>query len=102
MCLFSKFLQDRLQAFTNQTIHELLLTHSDYQKLRPHTNPLGPHSSLFLFYPHNAPAPQEAVTKDSPSALTLNQKAGMVGPTWGLIDKMARMLTSQRINHSGL
>ena len=33
MRLFSKFLQDPLQAFTNRTIHELLLTHSDYQKL---------------------------------------------------------------------
>ena len=43
MHLFSKLLQDLLQAFTNQTINELLLTHSDYQKLRPHTNPLDPH-----------------------------------------------------------
>ena len=37
---------------------------SDYQKLRPHTNPLDPHSSLFLPYPHDAPVPQEAVTED--------------------------------------
>ena len=51
MRLFSKFLQDCLQDFTNWTIHELLLTHSDYQKLRPHTNPLDPHSSLFLSHP---------------------------------------------------
>ena len=29
---FSKCLQDRLQAFTNQTIHELLLTRSNYRK----------------------------------------------------------------------
>ena len=64
MCLFSKFLQDCLQALTNQTIHELLLTHSDYQKLRPHTNPLDPHSSLFFSHPHEAPVPQEAVTED--------------------------------------
>ena len=74
MCLFSKFLQDPLQAFTKQTIHELLLTQSDYQKLRPHTNPHDPHSRLFLSYPHNAPVPQEAVTEDWPSPLILNQK----------------------------
>ena len=61
--LFSKF-QDRLQAFTNLTIHELLLTHSDYQRLGPHTNLLDPHSSLFLSYPQDAPVPQEAVTED--------------------------------------
>ena len=73
MRLFSKFLQDPLQAFTNRTIHELLLTHSDYQKLWPHTNPLDPHSSLFLSYPHNATVPQE-VTEDWPLALILNQK----------------------------
>lgn len=64
MHLFSKFLQDCLQAFTNRTIHELLLTHSDYQKLQSHTNPLDPHSSLFLSYPHDTPVPQEAVTED--------------------------------------
>ena len=74
MCLFSKFLQDPLQTFTKQTIHELLLTQSDYQKLRPHTNPHDPHSRLFLSYPHNAPVPQEAVTEDWPSPLILNQK----------------------------
>ena len=33
MHLFSKFLQDHLQAFNNPTIHELLPTHSNYQKL---------------------------------------------------------------------
>ena len=66
MRLFSKFLQDCLWAFTNWTIHGLLLTHSDYEKLRPHTNPLDPHSSLFLSYPHVAPVPQEAVTEDWP------------------------------------
>ena len=35
LCLILLFLksQDRLQAFTNLTIHKLLLTHSDYQKL---------------------------------------------------------------------
>ena len=88
MRLFSKFLQDGLQ-FTNWTIPELLLTHSDYQKLRSHTNPLDPHPSLFIFYSHNIPAPQEAVTEDWPLALILNQKAGMIGPTWGLIDKTA-------------
>ena len=79
MCLFSKFLQDCLQDFTNWTIHELLLTHSDYQKLRPHTNPLDPYSSLFLSYPHVTrvtPLPQEAVTADWRSALILNQKTG--------------------------
>ena len=32
-------------------IHELLLTHSNYQTIRPHTNPLDPHSSLFLSHP---------------------------------------------------
>ena len=37
---------------------------SDYQKLQPHTNPLDPHSSLFLPYPHDAPVLQEAVTED--------------------------------------
>ena len=74
--LFSKFLQDCLRAFTNWTIHGLLLTHSDYEKLRPHTNPLDPHSSLFLSYPHVAPVPQEAVIAHWPSALILNQKAG--------------------------
>ena len=74
MRLFSKFLQDSLQAFTNWSIHELLLTHTDYQKLRPHTKPLDPHSRLFLSYPHNAPVPQEAVTEDWPSTLILNQK----------------------------
>ena len=51
MHLFSKFLQDHLQTFTNWTIHKLLLSHSDYQKLQPHTNPLDPHSSLFLSHP---------------------------------------------------
>ena len=74
MHLFSKILQDHLQAFTNWTIHELLLTHSDYQKLRPHTNPLDPHSSLFFSHPLEAPVPQEAVREDWPSALILNQK----------------------------
>ena len=72
--LFSKFLQDCLQAFTNQTIHKLLLTHSDYQKLQPHKNLLDPHSSLFLSHPHDVPAPQEVVTEDLPLALILNQK----------------------------
>ena len=79
MCLFSKFLQDYLQDFTNWTIHKLLLTHSDYQKLWPHTNPLDPQSSLFLSYPHVThvtPLPQEAVTADWRSALILNQKTG--------------------------
>ena len=33
MHLLSKLLQNRLQAFTNQTIHELFLTFSNYQKL---------------------------------------------------------------------
>ena len=74
MCLLSKFLKDPLQAFTNWPIHKLLLTHSDYQKLWPHTNPLDPHSSLFLSYPHNATVPQEEVTEDWPLALILNQK----------------------------
>ena len=74
MRLFSKFLQDPLQAFTNRTIHELLLTHSDYQKLQPHTNPLDPHSSLFLSHPKDVPVPQEVATEDSPLALILNQK----------------------------
>ena len=74
MHLFSKILQDHLQAFTNWTIHELLLTHSDYQKLRSHTNPLDPHSSLFFSHPLEGPVPQEAVTEDWPLALILNQK----------------------------
>ena len=77
---FSKFLRDCLQAFTNWTIHELLLTHSDYQKLRPHTNFLDPHSSLFLSYPHVILVPQEAVIADWPSALILNEKAA--SPFW--------------------
>ena len=49
-CLFSKFLQDRLQAFTNRTIHKL--TNSDYQKLQPHTNP-----QPFLMSPPRHPCP---------------------------------------------
>ena len=49
-----------------------VLTHSDYQKLQPHTNPLGPHSSLFLSHPHDTLVPQEAVTEDLPSVLILN------------------------------
>ena len=61
---FFKFLQDGLQAFTNRTIHGLLLTHSDYQKLRLHTNPLDPHSSLLLSHPHNTLVLQEEVTED--------------------------------------
>ena len=61
---FLKFLQDCLQAFTNQTTHRLLLTHSDYQKLQPHKNPLDPHSSLFLSHLHDTLVPQEAVTED--------------------------------------
>ena len=61
---FPKLIKDRLQAFTNRTIHELFLTHSDYQKLQPHTNPLDPHSSLFLSHPHDTPVPKEAVTED--------------------------------------
>ena len=71
---FQKFLQDHLQVFTNQTICELLLTHSNYQKLWPHTNTLDPHSSLFLSHPHDSPVLQEAVTEDWPSALILSQK----------------------------
>ena len=61
---FSKFLQDCLYDFTNRTIHELFLTHSDYQKLQPHKNPLDPHSSLFLSHLHDTLVPQEAVTED--------------------------------------
>ena len=64
MRLFSKFLQDRLQVFTNQTIHRLILTSSNKQKLRPHTYPLDPHSSPFLSHPNDAPDPKEAVTED--------------------------------------
>ena len=71
---FSKFLQDHLQAFTNKTIHKLFLTHSDYQKLWPHTNPLDPYSNLFSSFPYNIPVPQEAVREDWPLALILNQK----------------------------
>ena len=48
--LFSKS-QDRLQAFTNLTIHKLLLTHSDYQKLWPHINPLWLAFQPFLILP---------------------------------------------------
>ena len=66
MCLFSKFLQDCLLAFTKQTIHEL--TNSDYlsqiiKNINPTQN-LYPHSSLFLCHPHDVPVPQEAVTED--------------------------------------
>ena len=50
MCLFSNFLPDHLQAFTNWIIHKLLLTRSNYQKL-PHTTPFDPHSSLFWSHP---------------------------------------------------
>ena len=64
MHLLSKFLQNCLQAFTNQTIHKLFLTHSDYQKLWPHTNPLDPYSNLFSSFPYNIPVPQEAVRED--------------------------------------
>ena len=64
MGLLSKFLQDCLQGFTNRTIHKLLLTHSNYQNLQPHTDPLDPHSSLFLSHPHDAPVLKEAVTED--------------------------------------
>ena len=50
------------------TLHQLnypqATSNSDYQKLRPHTNPLDPHSSLFLSHPHDTPVPQEAVTED--------------------------------------
>ena len=74
MHLFSKILQDHLQAFTNKTIHKLFLTHSDYQKLWPHTNPLDPYSNLFSSFPYNIPVPQEAVREDWPLALILNQK----------------------------
>ena len=65
MCLFSKFLQGCLQGSTSRTIHNLLLTHSIYHNLRPHTDPLDPHSCLFLSHPHVihvTPLPQEAVT----------------------------------------
>ena len=61
---FPKFLQDHSQAFTNQTIHKLFLTRSDYQNLWPHTNPLDPYSNLFPSYPYNVPVPQEAATED--------------------------------------
>ena len=76
MGLFSKFIQNCLQAFTNRTIHELLLSRSNYQKLRPHTNPLDPHSRFFSSppAPHNAAVLKEAVREDWPSALILNQK----------------------------
>ena len=60
---FAKFLQDRLRAFTNRTIHELLLSHSDYQKLGPHTNLLDPHSSLFLSYPQDASSYRKQLQK---------------------------------------
>ena len=64
MGLLSKSLQDCLQGFTNRTIHKLLLTHSNYQNLQPHTDPLDPQSSFFLSYPHDVPVPKEAVTED--------------------------------------
>lgn len=38
MCLFPKCLQDYLQAFTNQTVHELLLTWSNYQNFQAHSD----------------------------------------------------------------
>ena len=40
MHLFSKFLQDRLQAFTNQTIHELLLTTQVIKNFNPTQIPM--------------------------------------------------------------
>ena len=63
MHLLSKFLWHRSQDFINQTIHELLLIRSNYQKLRSHKNLIGPHSSLFLSHPHNTSDLQEAVTE---------------------------------------
>ena len=81
MSLFSKFLQDDLWAFTNWSIHELLLTHSNCQKLWPYTNPLDPHSRLFSSHLHDTPVPREAVTEDWPSALVPNQKGWMTGST---------------------
>ena len=53
---FPKF-QDRLHAFTNWTIHELFLTHSDYQKLQPHNKSPWPTFQPFLISPpwHTCP-----------------------------------------------
>ena len=63
MHLLSKFLQNCSQAFTNQTIHKLLLTRSNYQKLLPYTNSFDPHSSFFLSHPHDAPSWRKQVLK---------------------------------------
>ena len=87
-----KFLQDHSQAFTNQTIHKLFLTRSDYQNLWPHTNPLDPYSNLFSSYPYNVPVPQEAVTEDWLWLLSKIKKAGVRGPPWGLLAEMAHYI----------
>ena len=71
---FFKISSVPLTSLHQPTIHELLLTHSNYQKLQSHTNPLDPHSSRFLSHPHDTPVPEGTVTEDWPSALILNQK----------------------------
>ena len=104
MLIFPKFLQDHLWAFTNQTIYELLLTHSNYQKLWPHTNPLDLHFGLFFSHSCNATVLQETVTEDWTLALILNQKVCEIGPIWGFIVKMAHYvdLTNKEWSHSDL
>ena len=52
------------RSLTNQIIHKLLLTRSNYQKLLPYTTPFDPHSSLYLSHSHDTPVPQEAGAED--------------------------------------
>ena len=54
MHLLSKFLWHRSQDFINQTIHELLLIRSNYQKLRSHKN-LMAHIPAFSYLTPTTP-----------------------------------------------
>ena len=71
---FFKISSGLLTSLHQPTIYELLLTRSNYQKLRLHRNPLDPHFSRFLSHPHDTPVPEGTVTEEWPSALLLNQK----------------------------
>ena len=68
MCLFSKF----LQYHSNRTIHKQLLTHSDYQKFQPDTNPLDPQPFLILL--QQCPCSAESSYRRLTFALILNHK----------------------------
>lgn len=95
-------LQDHLWAFTNRTIHELLLTQITLSKtLTLHKSPWSTFQA-FSSHPRDAPIPQEAVTENWPLALIPNQKTGMAESTWGLMVEMAHYvdLTMKNKNHS--